>query len=124
MKKTYRLFILIWVPFLLVTSCNRNICLTPNINKKDVNNQKNGLWVCVDTVINQIIISKYKNGELNGCYKSYHYYNGILSEKGYYKNGKKKGVWRDYTIQGCPSSVIRYNRKGEVIRTKLYNNAW
>lgn len=124
MKKIYRLFILIWVSFLLVTSCSTNIYLTPNINKKDVNNQKNGLWVCADTVTNQIIISKYKNGKLNGCYISYYYCNGNLSEKGSYKNGKKKGVWRGYTIQGCLSSVIRYNRKGQIIRMELYNNIW
>ena len=124
MTKIYPLFILIWVSFLLGTSCNTNIYLTPNINKKDINNQKNDLWICADTVTNRIIISKYKNGKLNGCYLSYYYNNGILSEKGCYKNGEKYGVWRSYTIQGCPSSVIRYNRKGQVISIKLYNNGW
>lgn len=124
MTKIYPLFILIWVTFLLGTSCNTNIYLRPNINKKDINNQKNDLWICVDTVTDRIIISKYKNGKLNGYYLSYYYNNGILSEKGYYKNGEKYGVWRGYTIQGRPSSVIKYNRKGQVISIKLYNNDW
>jgi len=124
MKKCIFLLTLMCGALLFVTSCSTNIFLVSNINRKDINNQKKGLWVCTDTIKNQIVISRYKNGKLNGRYLSYYSDNGILSEKGFYKNGKKYGLWRSYTNQGSPSSVIRYNRKEQVTDMKLYTNSW
>jgi len=110
--------------FLLVTSCSTNISLVSNINRKDIDNQKKGVWVYTDTITNQIVISRYKNGKLNGRYSSYYPDNGILSLKGFYKNGKKYGLWRSYTNKGFPSSVTRYNRKEQVVDIKTYTNSW
>ena len=124
MKKYIFFITLICGAFLFVTSCSTNISLLSNINRKDSNNQKKGLWVCTDTITNQIVISRYKNGKLNGRYLSYYSNNGILSEKGFYKNGKKYGLWRTYTNKGFPSSVIRYNRKEQVTDIKSYTNSW
>lgn len=50
-------------------------------------------------------IYSYKNGVLNGIYKSY-YLNGMLEQFGNYVNGQKKGKW------------IRYSEKGLVVKVE------
>ena len=53
--------------------------------------------------------------------------NGNIHQRGFYKNGHQIGKWYSYSMDGKPMSIYIYNKKGELIKMKDWdeeNKKW
>jgi antitoxin component YwqK of YwqJK toxin-antitoxin module len=93
----------------------------------------------------------YVNGKQNGWYEQYHdngaiwvkelringktvdgynvayWDNGKIYQTGYFKDGHEVGKWYCYSPDGSPFKIYIYNRKGDWIKQKVWNeerNRW
>lgn len=87
----------------------------------------------------------YKNGKQSGWYEQFHknglpwtkYYvldgkivdgynvalrdNGLIYQKGFYKDGHQVGEWFSYTTEGEPFKIYFYDNEGNWIKLKVWN---
>lgn len=143
-----RTLIIIALSFIINTACGQKIIITHDtiIVTKDTLGADSLVQVFHSN--GQLFIQvPYVNGEQNGWYEQYHengtiwtkefringqtvdgFYvelwdNGKISQKGYFKNGHQIGVWLVYDKEGNLFKKYIYNRKGEWIKLKIWNEA-
>jgi antitoxin component YwqK of YwqJK toxin-antitoxin module len=61
------------------------------------------------------------NGKTVDGYNVAYWDNGRISQKGYFKNGHEVGKWYCYTKDGNPFKIYIYNRKGDWVKLKVWN---
>ncbi len=61
----------------------------------------------------------YKKGKLHNAYYAY-YPNGYIKEMGQYKNGIKRAKWIYFNENGVAVKIEKFNKKGEVTKTKSF----
>lgn len=62
--------------------------------------------------------SLWVNGRVIDGFNIYYWDNGVVMEKGYYKNGHLIGKWYNFSSDGEPMSIYIYNKKGELVKMK------
>ena len=78
------------------------------INKRDVNGWKKGIWFFYDKKDSTIFaMQTFSNDTLNGYFERY-WYNGKISELGFYRNGKLDSVFIAYWEDGNKRGEARY----------------
>lgn len=78
------------------------------INQKNKFDKKEGVWYYYNQfgVINSL--RNYKNDTLNGYFENYWFTNGIVSEKGFYKNGLLDSIMTAYWENGLERAKLNY----------------
>lgn len=61
------------------------------------------------------------NGKTVDGYNIAYSENGKIYQEGYFKNGHEIGKWKEYKSDGKPFKIYIYNRKGDWIKLKVWN---
>jgi len=62
--------------------------------------------------------SLWINGRIIDGLNIFFWENGYIHQKGNYRNGHQIGKWYSYSLDGKPMSIYIYNKKGELIKMK------
>ena len=109
----------------MLSNCCVNRFDINKINIVDKNNLKQGPWVEVNHEGDEerILISLYKNNNLNGQYREY-YVDGTLRGKGKYCNGKRVGRWDFYLENGDLILWKTYDKNGNELKIGRISLKW
>ena len=61
------------------------------------------------------------NGKTVDGYNIAYLENGKIYQDGYFKNGHEIGKWYEYSSDGKPYKIYIYNRRGQWIKLKVWN---
>lgn len=64
----------------------------------------------------------FKNGRYDG--EKLSFTNGKLTQKAYFKAGKKIGIWEKYDIKGKLLKKTTYDNRGKIIKEEEFDNSF